>query len=189
MRILGIDSSLTATGLARIDIGGPGPDTGTPWTSEIATATVGAPKPSKDKSKQAMCRRVNTLLDLIEGAFDADIDAVGLEDLAYGAKGEGVWVLPWVFGRVIELTVKHGVPLFIVGTHQVKKFAVGKGSGPGTDKDHILAATIKLFPEADLASNNEADAIIVGAAVAQKLERPIVAMTQYRMDVVAALGS
>lgn len=189
MRILGIDSSLTATGLARIDIGGHGDDTSEPWRSVIATATVGAPKPGKDKSKQAMCRRVNILLDLIEGAFEDDIDAVGLEDLAYGAKGEGVWVLPWIFGRVIELTVKHELPLIIVGTHQVKKFAVGKGSGPGTDKDHILAATIKLFPGADLASNNEADAIIVGAVVAQKLEHPILTVTQYRMDVVAGLSA
>src|SRR5690349_19503081 len=72
-RVLGIDSSLTATGLARIDIG---EHDGDRWRAVIATATVSAPKPTKDKSKRAMVRRVNALLDQIEPAFEG-VDAVG----------------------------------------------------------------------------------------------------------------
>lgn len=186
-RVLGIDSSLTATGLARIDIGDYD-DERKVWRSEVVTATVSAPKPTKDKSKLAMVRRVNALVDLIEGAFDADVDAVGIENLAFAAKGENAWVLPWIFGRVLELCERHGTPVTIVGTSQRAKYAVGKGSGPGTDKDHVLAAAIKLFPEADLSSNNEADALIVGAATCQRLQRPILPVTQYRLEVVDKLS-
>jgi Holliday junction resolvasome RuvABC endonuclease subunit len=181
MRILGIDTSLTATGLARIDIGDYGDGA---WKADIATATVGAPKPTKDKSKLAMVRRVNALIDQVEGAFDADVDHVGIEGLAYGAKGDSAWVLPWVFGRVLELCERHGVPVTIVATSARAKFATGKGT---SDKDTVLLAAARLWPEAELVNNNEADALIVGAAVAQQLERPILPVTQYRLDVVAAL--
>lgn len=182
MRILGIDSSLTATGLARVDIGSYGDGA---WNSSISVATVGAPKPTKDKSKLAMVRRVNALLDQIEAAFDADVDAVGIEGLAFGARGEGAWVLPWVFGRVIELCEAYDVPLQIVATSARAKFACGKGNA---DKDTVLAAMIKQFPEADVSNNNEADALAVAATVCHQRGVPILPVTQYRLDVLAGLG-
>jgi Holliday junction resolvasome RuvABC endonuclease subunit len=185
MRVLGIDSSLTATGLARIDIGDYD-DNLQVWSHDVSTVTVGAPKPTKDKSKRALARRVNALIEQIEWCFkDDDPDAVALEGLAYGARGEAAWILPWVFGRIIELCETYDVPLQIVATSARAKFAAGKGNA---DKDHVLAAAIKLFPGAEIASNNEADAAIVGAVLCQKLEKPITDVTQYRIDVVNALG-
>ena len=190
MRVLGIDTSLTATGLARIDFVRPSAELAergnTPgWTHVISTATVGAPKPTKDRSKQAMCVRVNALIDQIEGCFSAPgetPDAVGMEALAYGARGDSAWVLPWVFGRVIELTVEYAVPLYIVGTTARAKFATGKGNA---DKDTVLLAAARQFPQAELRNNNEADALIVGAVVCQKLGRPILPVTAYRTEVLA----
>jgi len=183
-RVLAIDSSLTGTGLARIDIGDYGEDR---WAADIVTATVAAPGPGKDKSRRAMIRRVDRLIEQIDPAFEG-VDHVGLETLAFSAGNSSAWVLAYVWGRVIELCERHDVPLTTVGTSQVKKFALGKGSGPGTDKDHVLAATIKAFPAVDLSSNNEADALIIGAAVCQQIEKPILPVTQYRLDVVAKLG-
>lgn len=183
MRILGIDSSLTATGLARVDIGSYGDGA---WNSSISVATVGAPKPTKDKSKLAMVRRVNALLDQIEAAFDADVDAVGIEGLAFGARGEGAWVLPWVWGRCLELCERHGVPLTVVATSARAKFITGKGNA---DKDTVTLGVAKQLPHADVTNNNEADAVAVAAAVAQQLEHPILPVTQYRIDVVKALGN
>lgn len=183
-RVLGIDSSLTATGLARIDVSNTADDIA---SFDIVTATVGAGPPGKDKTKRAMTRRVCHLIDQIEPAFEG-VDAVGIEGLAYSAGNSSAWVLAYVWGRVIELCERHDVPLTVVATSAVKKFAVGKGAGPGTDKDHVLAAAIKLFPAADLDSNNEADAAIVGATVCQQLGLPILPVTQYRTEVMAKLG-
>lgn len=185
MRILGIDTSLTATGLARVDVQPIEDDD--PLAAYIAaTATVGAPKPTKDKSKRAMARRVNALIEQVEWCFKQDKpDAVGMEGLAFGARGEGAWVLPWVFGRVIELCEAYDVPLQIVATSARAKFACGKGNA---DKDTVLAAMIKQFPEADVSNNNEADALAVAATVCHQRGVPILPVTQYRLDVLAGLG-
>jgi len=187
-RVLGIDTSLTATGLARIDFTPSSPALPT-GTMEIATATVGAPKPSKDKSKRAMARRVNALLSQIElgilsdsGPDDPPPDLIAMEGLAYGAKGESAWVLPWVFGRVIELAEKYDIPLIIVATSARAKYATGNGR---SDKDAVLASAIKLWPEADIANNNEGDAVVVGAVGCHYLGFPICASTVYRAEVLA----
>ncbi|QBI96463.1 RuvC-like resolvase [Mycobacterium phage Donny] len=187
MRILGIDTSLTATGLARIDVV-PIEEDDNPLAAYVAVVgKVGAPKPTKDKSKRAMARRVNALIEQIEWCFEGDEkpDAVGMESLAFGARGEGAWVLPWIFGRVIELCEKHDVPLQVVATSARAKFATGKGNA---SKDQVLAAVIKLFPEADVSDNNEADALAVAAVLCQLHGLPILPVTQYRLDVIAGLG-
>lgn len=190
MRVLGIDSSLTATGLARIDLSSWPPsalprEDGQPVSFDACVLTVGAPKPTKDKSKRAMVRRVNALIDVVEDCF-VDVDAVGIEGLAYGARGESAWVLPWVWGRMLELCEKHDVPLTVVATSARAKFATGKGNA---DKATVMLATARMFPEAEVSNDNEADALIVGAAVCQQLGLPILPVTAYRNDVVAALGT
>ncbi|QOC58567.1 RuvC-like resolvase [Mycobacterium phage Lolalove] len=185
MRILGIDTSLTGTGLARIDLEPIEDDN--PLAAYIAaTATVSAPRPGRDKSKRAMARRVNALIEQIEWCFQGDEkpNAVGIEALAYGAKGAGVWVLPWVFGRTVELCEKYDVPLTVVSTSQRAKFATGKGNA---SKDQVLLAAAKLFPEVGLTDNNEADAMVVGAVVCHRLGLPILPVTNYRRDVIEGL--
>src|SRR4051812_49499639 len=53
-RVLGIDSSLTATGLARIDVSNHAQSTdhGTIHFADVVTATVGAGPPGKDRSEE-----------------------------------------------------------------------------------------------------------------------------------------
>ena len=186
MRILGIDTSLTGTGLARIDYHVAHSEAAGKPIYIADTATVSAPGPTKDKSKRAMCRRVNALIDQIEWCFqDGERpDAVGIEALAYGAKGASAWVLPWIFGRVIELAEKYDVPLTTVSTAGRAKFATGKGNA---DKETVLLAAARAVPEAAVTNNNEADALIVGAVVCQRLGLPILPVTQYRRDVIEAL--
>ena len=183
MRILGIDSSLTATGLACLDIG-TYDDERMVWSHEAQAVTVGAPKPTKDKSKLAMVRRVNALLAAIDAAFEG-VDAVGIENLAFGARGEGAWVLPWIFGRCLELCESHGVPVTVVATSARAKFATGKGNAK---KDTVTLAMDRLLPEVGIHNDNEADALAVACAVAQRLGHPVLPVTQYRLDVVEGLS-
>lgn len=190
-RILGIDTSLTKTGLALIDLAvWPPSDTPAehPVAHSVQVATVGAPGPTANKSKARMVYRVNTLIDRIEDCFrDEDRpDHVGIENLAFAAKGENSWVLPWIFGRTLELCVKYDVPMTVVSTGSRAKFAAGKGNA---SKDQVLAAAIKLFPEAGITDNNEGDAAIVGAVVCQALGMPILPITQYRDEVIEGLGN
>lgn len=194
-RILGIDSSLTCTGLARIDTYLNAD--GNQWSSvydhwDIDTATASAPKPGKDKSKRAMIRRVNALMSQIEGAIiDAeDIsngfkpDLIVIESLAYGAKGASVWVLAYVFGKCIELAERYDVQVIEVATTQIKKYVTGTGNA---DKDIVLAAAIKRWPEANIQNNNVADAMGAAAIGCHWLGCPIVQTAQYHTDVMDAV--
>ena len=52
--------------------------------------------------------------------------------------------------------------------------------------DTLLAAA-RAVPQAEVTNNNEADALIVGAVVCQRLGLPILPVTQYRRDVIEAL--
>ena len=192
MRILGLDTSLTGTGMALIDLAtwppsNPPRAEGEPVSYEAQVVTVRAPKPGKDKSKRAMVRRVNALIEQIEWVFKDDKpEHVAMEALAYGARGEGVWVLPWIFGRALELCETYDVPVQVVSTSARAKFAAGKGNA---DKQTVLLTMAKAFPEAAVANDNEADALSCAAAVCQMLGLPILPVTQYRIDVVEALKS
>ena len=188
MRVLGIDTSLTATGLALLDL--EAIEDGDPLAAyTLDVVTVSAPKPTKDKSKRAMVRRVKALMNQIEGCFDNTEDrpdAVGIEGLAYGAKGEGVWVLPWIWGETIALCETYDVPLTVVSTSARAKYATGKGNAP---KDAVLAAAVRLFSEAvDITNNNEADAAMVAAATAHRYGLPVLPVTAYRLEVLDKLG-
>lgn len=186
MRILGIDTSLTATGLARIDVSNHAHADGLGHHADIDVCSVSAPKPGKDKSKRAMARRVNALIDQIEWCFrDDEPDAVGIEGLAYSAGNASAWVLAWVWGRTIELCERYDVPLTVVATSARAKYATGKGNAP---KDAVLLRAAQLFPDAGIGDNNEADAVIVGAVVAHQLGMPILPVTDYRTDVLAKLS-
>lgn len=188
-RILGIDTSLTATGLARIDIAenddGPLPKYS---ITDIATATVRAPNPGSDKRKTATVRRVDKLMEQIEDAITCPDDPlvptlIGIESLAYGAKGNAVWVLPLIWGRTLGLANKYGVPVIEVGTGQIKKYAAGNGNA---DKSTVMLAVNKRWPAADVRNDNESDAMTAAAIACHFLDYPIVGeVFKYHQEVMA----
>lgn len=192
-RVLGIDSSLTATGLCRIDIDENDDGPVLKYSFDIVCATVGAPKPTADKSKRAMARRVLKLTERIEagilsdsGPDDPPPDLIAVESLAYGAKGDSAWVLPWVFGKVIELAEKYDIPLITVGTTARAKYATGRGNA---DKDTVMLAAVKRWPEGEAKNNNEADAMIVAAIGCHYLGYPITEPTAYMAEVLGKVSS
>lgn len=183
--VLGIDPSLTATGLCRavvLDHSVPAP--GSPYLAKIDVCTLSTFKP-RLKTKREYSQRVSHVIDQIEGAFE-DVDLVTMEDLAYGAKGEAVWVLPWIFGRVIDLCERHDKELLIVTNSQVKKYATGVGN---CKKQVSVLATAKRFPEIAITNDNEADALIVAAIGARHLGLPFDTMPKaHWQDVMTKIG-
>ena len=163
LRVLGIDPSLTATGVCTVLLGTDS------WPSAIDPAppdvehfidvrTLSTGKP-KLKTKREYSQRVTRVIDQVE-EFLRISDLVSMESLAYAAKGEAVWVLPWIFGRVIDLCERYDKELIIVGTSQVKKYATGKGLIP---KEQALLATVRRFPQVEIKDNNQADALVCAA--------------------------
>jgi len=168
-RILGIDGSLTGTGLCQIDIpyGGALP--------VILTATVRAPKPKPgDKSVLSRSRRIASVIAGIEGAIVGDEprpDLIVLEELAYGAQGAAKSTLDWLFGRIVDLVRAYDIPLLLVNVAAVKQFATGKGNA---DKDTVMLSMAHRYGDrVTLNNNNEADALALAFIGARYLDHPV----------------
>ena len=85
------------------------------------------------------------------------------------------------FRRRRELTGDElGLVLLDLGLHVVevpptvvKKYATGKGGGPDSSKDQVLAAVIRRYPAVDVTGNDEADALVLAAMGARWAGHPI----------------
>lgn len=185
-RILGIDSSLTGTGLCRLDITSYDADG---YVPEIALATVRVSKSQKGDTWRAKSRRVHEVLAQIESAIcDGDEliqdrvvmpDLVVLEELAYGAKGTALVVLHWLWGEVVTLCCRYDVPLLLVNVSGIKKFATGKGNAP---KEEVLLAMVNRYPDAGIEDNNQADAYAAAMMGARWLEHPVDRMPALHLE-------
>lgn len=184
MRILGIDSSLTGTGLARLDLlpwppSEPFRKDGEPVKYELALATVGASKAKPTDTWLARSRRVHEVLNGIEHAITDHVDLVSLEELAFGAKGTALVVLHWLWGEVINICRVESVPLLLVNPSAVKRFATGAGNAK---KDVVMLAMANRYPDAGIADNNQADALACAMVGARFKDMPVDTMPQSHLS-------
>lgn len=129
-RILGLDLSLTATGMALPD--------GT-------TETV--------RTRQADgWRRLMDIRQRVSLALGAGVDLAVLEDLPTHAKAAGI--TGRVHGAVLPLLMSSGVPFVYVVPSVLKKYATGSGNA---DKAAVQVAAFKRFG-AEFADDNQCDA-------------------------------
>lgn len=187
MRVLGLDTSLTNTGMTRVDLHPDGPVVpGTVVPHVMYTVAVGS-KSGVIKTRHALARRVNALVEQIDEAMVAT-DLVAIETLAYGGtvKGTNAYALPWIWGRVIELVERRRIPLLVVGTSQIKKYATGNG-GTATKKDHVLAAAMKRHPDAGITGFDTADSSMAAAIGCRYLGFPIDKVPQKNLEIMGAL--
>ncbi|GHJ11189.1 hypothetical protein TPA0907_55560 [Micromonospora humidisoli] len=152
--VLGIDLSLTSTGLA-----GPG------WTATI--------KPGATLRGTARMSHVRTvLLD----RYLNGLDLVALEGPSYGNQGTGrqaghheragLW---WVVRCMLDA---RGHPVAVVPPATLKRYATGKGNASKAD---VVLAVGRRFPWFD-GGEDEADALVLAAMAADHLGHPLTPM-------------
>jgi Holliday junction resolvasome RuvABC endonuclease subunit len=163
-RILGIDSSLTSSGLCRVDI--LGGDVTIPPAIDVWRVTS---KPGPDRSAVAMSDRITQIITSMEPHV-AKSDLVTLEGISFASSGTGAHALHWLWGRIVDLTTAYAVELLVVPPSLRMKYATGKGNA---NKDAVLAATIRRFPNVDVTGNDVADATILAAIGCRHLGLPI----------------
>ena len=162
MRVVGLDLSLTATGVAIID------------GTAVMVSTIES-KGTKDASLLDRMRR----LDDIESQIINNIERGRLPDLVvieqpafsrttgHHHDRSGLW---W---RVVGVAQDFYADVVEVTPGGLKKYVTGKGNA---SKDEVLLSVARRFPEVAVTNNNEADALVLAAMGADHLGRPLVTM-------------
>ena len=163
MRIIGIDPSLTGTGIATID-------TNHPDHIRIHTETIHSTKTGNTITHRLT--RFGTvadrLLDTIPNNPDPDLAII--EGPAYSAHGAGTWDRAGMWWNIARILHRLGIPTIEVPPATRCQYATGKGNAA---KDVVMISAVRRYPAADITDNNQADAVILAAIGARLHGHPI----------------
>ena len=152
MRVLGIDPSLTSTGLALVEDG------------QVRSLV-------RVRSKLKGHRRVEQIVaETLHLARQADY--VGIEGTAMHAKGSSVVQIFGLWGVLTHAlwVARPRDPYYVVTPSGRCKYATGKGNA---DKDQVLAAVIRRYTDADVTGNDVADALVIAAMGSRQYGHPM----------------
>jgi crossover junction endodeoxyribonuclease RuvC len=155
VKVVGIDLSLTSTGVAVA-------------TQDGAVTDRITSKPVKDATLQDRATRLTNLRREIVAHCGA-ADLVIIEGPSYGSTTghqhdrAGLW---WMVVSFLSMT--HNVVEVAPKTRM--RYATGKGNA---SKDDVLSAVIRRYHTVDVNGNDEADALVLAAMGARHLGHPI----------------
>lgn len=158
--IVGIDPSLTSTGIAIKDHEG--------HISRERVRSTG----KKTDTWDMRGARIKRLAETIVGHV-APNSLVIIESPSYGSIStsahdrSGLW---WAIHQ--KLTAK-GCDIIPATPSQRMMYATGKGGGKDAGKDMVLAQTIRRYPDIDITGNDIADAVIFLAIGCRLLGQPL----------------
>ncbi|QDF18664.1 RuvC-like resolvase [Gordonia phage Pupper] len=174
---VGIDSSLTSSGVVVIDLDTRGVD-------------IRRVK-SSGKKDDTWEMRHDRQVDLEEriGQFFYPGTIVGIEGPSYGNTQGSVHDRAGLWWAVYREAIRRGADVRVVPIASRIRYATGKGAG---NKDAVLAATIKRYPELDITGNDEADAFLIASLTARSVgqiyeETPLAAIYTKALEKVGPL--
>lgn len=149
--VLGLDLSLTATGVAYPD--------GASHTYAVKTKG---------------CDRLRTIRDrLLTDCMTEEPTYVAIEGPAFG-RPQGMHALGQLAGVIYLALHEAGQPYVLITPSTVKKYATGKGNAP---KAEVLAAAIRRL-DYDGHDDNQADALWLRAVLMDALGEPVVTVPE-----------
>jgi crossover junction endodeoxyribonuclease RuvC len=171
MLILGIDPSLTATGVAVLcteaDIHGH--DHGTWQVTTIRS------KPNGADYRSSLRRMEKIATDLVDWVHiramqDEGPDLVIIEGPAFSKNNGMAHERAGLWWRIYERALDYAVPVLIVKPNVRAKYATGRGNA---GKDEVMLSASRRYADADITDNNNADAAVLAAMGARYLGEPI----------------
>lgn len=157
-RILGLDLSLTATGLALLD------------TDDrlVADTWTHVTHPGGDTIRTRLAR----LDDIVDHVKTIDrVALVVVEGPSLGQRAQsGTFERAGLWWLTVAALAERDVRVVEVPPSTLKRYATGKGNA---SKDAVLLAVARRYPHVDVQSNDEADALILAAMGARHLGHPI----------------
>ena len=161
MRIIGIDPSLTATGIATID-------TNHPDHIRIHTETIHSTKTGNTITHRLT--RFGTVADTLLDTMPTNLDLAIIEGPAYAAHGAGTWDRAGMWWNIARILHRLDIPTIEVPPATRCRYATGKGNAA---KDVVMISAVRRYPAADITDNNQADAVILAAIGARLAGHPI----------------
>lgn len=151
-RVIGLDLSLTSTGVA----------SNAGWVDRIRTGT--------DKTPGGFLRLRAIRARVLELG---PADLIVVESLAISSQTGQHLTRAGLWHVVMEAIDARGYSWAQVNPGTLKKYATGKGNA---SKDEVLAAVIRRFPAVEVKGNDEADALVLAAMGSDHLGQPMVDM-------------
>lgn len=178
MRIIGIDSSLTGTGVAVLRT-----LPGVACEVHTVTAKVSTKAPSPEYAElermHAITRQVGALdpggtaLAVLEGPSLASRNGKAHERA-------GLWWM--LYAQAVN---EWCVPVLVVRPTIRAKYATGSGNA---SKDHVMLAASRRYPDILMSNNNEADAVLLAAIGARLLGYPVEQLPATHMQAMRSLS-
>lgn len=153
--VVGLDLSLTSTGIARI-VG-----------THVSVDRI--------RPKNTGHERLQTVVDIVS-SVTGSADLVVIEGPSYGSASSsqrghheraGLW---WLITHDLWAADRR---VAVVPPTQLKTYATGKGNA---GKDDVLTAVVRRFPDVAVRGNDDADALVLAAMGADHLGQPLVTM-------------
>jgi crossover junction endodeoxyribonuclease RuvC len=165
MRVLGIDPSLTSTGVALITS-----------DRQITTHRVESAPPKRGragKTPPTLLERRERIRSIVDRAanlvlpWQAPVDLAVIEGPSYGSVGAGTWERGWLWGALVDRLALAEVPVAVVPPTVRAKWATGSGSA---GKSPVAVHLSRMWPELDAGiSDDEWDAVCLASIGAQHL--------------------
>lgn len=162
MNIIGIDTSLTGTGLAAVSA----------LTCTTRRVESAPPKRAKgDKTPPTIQQRhdrIRAIVDTVRSWAPAEATRLAvIEAPSYGSQGASTWDRAWLWGSVVDAMVDVGVPLAIVAPRCRALWASGSGA---SGKTPVAVHLSRMWPDIDpMISDDEWDALALASMGAQQL--------------------
>lgn len=156
-RIVGIDPSLTGTGIAIITDG------------QVALHTLTSKGAAGDTLAQRRLR-ISRLRRAIEGVIYPGVDLLVIEAPAFSRTAGHMHDRSGLWWMLVDTALSSYVPVAEVTPTTRARYATGKGNA---SKDAVLLAVARRYPHIEVGNNNEADALVLGAMGARWLGQPI----------------
>jgi hypothetical protein len=165
MRVIGLDLSLTSTGIA----------------TRQGAYSLKTPSDKIKGMERLQFIRTAVWEAINQESFDPPPDdspfAVQIpvmavvEGYSYGSKGNAIFNIGELGGIVRLLLWENGIPYAVVPPQTLKIFATGNG---GSKKDKMIIETVKRLPDWEVDNNDEVDALWLYAMGHHALGSPIV---------------
>lgn len=155
--VVGLDPSLTSFGVAVVGGGFPA------MTGHVKSAG------SRGASLTDRHRRISDLVERVL-QFVPGGAVVVIEGPSYASHSSGTWDRAGLWHEVVRRLLGRDHEVVICPPTSRAKYATGKGNA---GKDAVLSAVVRRYPDVEVGTNDEADALVMAMMGSRLIGRPL----------------